>query len=84
MSRRCEICGKKGLYGSTISHSHRVTKRRQFPNLQKVKVKVVEAGRKSRYCGEDKVKSIFVCTKCLKANKVEKVVHQKVVATVKA
>ncbi|MBI4721925.1 MAG: 50S ribosomal protein L28 [Candidatus Stahlbacteria bacterium] len=78
MSRRCEICGKKGLYGATISHSHRVTKRRQFPNLQKVKVKL-----------DDKVKSIFVCTKCLKANKVEKVVHQKVevaplVATVEA
>ena len=78
MSRRCEICGKKGLYGSRISHSHRVTKRRQFPNLQKVKVKF-----------EDKIKSIFVCTKCLKANKVEKVVRHAVpinrdVATAKA
>jgi large subunit ribosomal protein L28 len=63
MSRRCEVCGKKGLYGSRISHSHRVTKRRQYPNLQKVRVRI-----------EGKIKRIFVCAKCLKANKVEKVV----------
>lgn len=63
MSRRCDVCGKKGLYGSRISHSHRVTKRRQYPNLQKVKVR-----------GEGGIKRILVCAKCLKANKVEKVV----------
>jgi large subunit ribosomal protein L28 len=63
MSRRCKICGKKGLYGSRISHSHRVTKRRQFPNLHKVKVKV-----------GDGIKAILICTKCLKLGKVEKVV----------
>lgn len=63
MGRRCQLCGKKGLYGSRISHSHRVTKRRQFPNLQKVKVRV-----------GDRIKVMLICTKCLKLGKVEKVV----------
>ncbi|MCK4307240.1 50S ribosomal protein L28 [candidate division WOR-3 bacterium] len=60
MSRRCSICGKKGLYGSQISHSHHVTKRRQFPNLRKIRTKV-----------DGKIKAVLVCAKCLKANKVE-------------
>lgn len=64
MSRQCQICGKKGLYGSRISHSHRVTKRRQLPNLQKVRVKL--GGR---------IKTILICTKCLKAGKVQKEVR---------
>jgi large subunit ribosomal protein L28 len=62
MSWRCSICGKKGLYGSRISHSHRVTKRRQLPNLQKIKTKQ-----------KGKIKRVLVCTKCLKSGKVEKI-----------
>lgn len=61
MSRKCEICGKKSLYIASVSHSHRVTKRKQSPNLHSVKAIV-----------DGKPKKILVCTKCLKAGKVEK------------
>jgi large subunit ribosomal protein L28 len=62
MSRKCSICGKGPMTGNTVSKSHRKTKRRWLPNLQKVKVKV-----------DGKVKRILVCTKCIKAGKVQKV-----------
>ena len=35
MSRVCEITGKKPVSGCNVSHSHRRTKRRFLPNLQK-------------------------------------------------
>lgn len=60
MSKRCEICGKGPLVGCNVSHSHVRTKRRTLPNLQKVQVRV-----------NNTVKTIRVCTRCLKANKVE-------------
>ncbi len=60
MSRKCEICGKGPLVGCNVSHSHVRTKRRTLPNLQKVRAKI-----------NGSVKTISVCTKCLKANKVE-------------
>lgn len=58
MSRICEICGKKPGFGFNVSHSHRKTKRRWNPNIQKVRVTV--NGVPSR---------MNVCTKCLKAGK---------------
>jgi hypothetical protein len=36
MSKMCEICGKKPMVGSNISHAHNITKRRFNPNLQSV------------------------------------------------
>jgi ribosomal protein L28 len=33
MSKMCEICGKKPMVGSNISHAHNITKRRFNPNL---------------------------------------------------
>ncbi len=62
MSKVCEICGKKPMFGSNISHAHNVTKRRFNPNLQTVRARV-----------NGKVKKMTVCTRCLKAGKVEKV-----------
>ena len=35
MSRVCEMCGKGPATGNMVSHSHRRTKRRWLPNLQK-------------------------------------------------
>ncbi len=61
MSRRCEICGKKPMVGSNISHAHNVTKRRFNPNLQRVKA--VRNGR---------TKKMVVCTNCIKSGKVVK------------
>ena len=37
MSKMCEICGKKPMVGSNISHAHNINKRRFNPNLQSVR-----------------------------------------------
>jgi len=77
MSRICEICDRKPVMGKSIVRRGMAKKRggagkkitgtshRAFsPNIQRVKV-ITPHGK--RY--------IFVCTKCLKANKVKKAVH---------
>ena len=45
MSRKCELSGKKPMFGNNISHSHRKTRRKWVPNLQK-KTFVSENGEK--------------------------------------
>jgi len=55
MSKVCEICGKKPMYGNNVSHANNKTRRRWGPNLQKIKI--VENGT---------VKSIRICTSCIK------------------
>ena len=62
MSRVCPITGKGPLSGNKRSHSMRATKRSWGVNLQKVKVEI-----------NGQVKTIKVCTSCIKANKVQKV-----------
>jgi large subunit ribosomal protein L28 len=57
----CEICGKKPLVGSNISHAHNVTKRRFNPNLQSV-----------RTLANGRTKKMMVCTSCLKSGRVQK------------
>jgi len=61
MSKICEICGKKPMVGSNISHAHNVTKRRFNPNLQKV-----------RALRNGRVKKMVVCTNCIKTGHVVK------------
>ena len=61
MSKMCEICGKKPLVGSNISHAHNVTKRRFNPNLQSV-----------RAISDGRTKKIMVCTRCIKSGRVQK------------
>ncbi len=61
MSKICEICGKKPMFGNNVSHAHNLTKRRFNPNLQKVRA-IYNGG----------VKKIKVCTKCIKAGHVVK------------
>lgn len=62
MSKVCNICGKRPMTGSRISHAHNVNKRRFNPNLQRVKV--IQNGQR---------KHIRVCTQCIKSDRVEKV-----------
>ena len=62
MSNVCEICGKKPSFGFNVSHSHKKTKRRWTPNVQKMKISV-----------NGGTKSARVCAKCLKAGKVQKI-----------
>lgn len=61
MSKVCEVCGKTPVAGRNVSHSHRVTNRFFRPNVQKVTIKK-----------DGKVKRANVCTKCIKAGKIER------------
>jgi len=61
MAKVCEICGKRPQFGHRISHAHNVTKRRWYPNLQRVRALVNGAARR-----------ITVCTSCLRSGKVQK------------
>jgi large subunit ribosomal protein L28 len=61
MSKVCAVCGKKPGFGNHRSHSMVATKRRFEPNLQRVRV--VLDGKPTR---------AYVCTRCLKAGKVQK------------
>ncbi len=61
MSRVCSICGKGQASGNNVSHSHRKTRRTFKANVQKVS-----------FVKEGKVVSDYVCTRCLKSNKIER------------
>ncbi len=61
MASVCEICGKKPSFGMNVSHSHRRTKRRWNPNIQRVRALV----------GATPVR-MNVCTGCLRSGKVTK------------
>lgn len=59
MSRQCEICGKKPLKAASLTFSHKQNVKRQAPNLQSVKINQ-----------NGTVKTIKVCTSCIKSGKV--------------
>ena len=61
MAAVCDICGKKPSFGMNVSHSHRRTKRRWNPNIQRVRAVVDGAP-----------KRLHVCTSCIRAGKVTK------------
>ena len=63
MPKVCYACGKGPAFGHSRSHSMVATKRRFNPNLQRVRVLL-----------NGKATRAYVCTRCLKANKVEKAV----------
>jgi large subunit ribosomal protein L28 len=55
------VCGKRPGFGHNVSHSHRRTKRRFDPNIQRVRAVV-----------DGTPKRVNVCTSCLKAGKVSR------------
>jgi large subunit ribosomal protein L28 len=74
MARRCQICGVGPMAGRTITRKGmpkkkggvgrkitRTTKRRFLPNVQRVRALINGATR-----------SILVCTRCIKAGKIQK------------
>ncbi|MEE9179639.1 MAG: 50S ribosomal protein L28 [Vicinamibacteria bacterium] len=61
MARVCEICGKGPRSGNRVSHAHNLTKRKWYPNLQRVHA-IVDGVRKR----------IRVCTRCIRSGKVVK------------
>ena len=62
MAKACEICGRKADFGNSVSHSGRRSRRVRSANLHKVRV--IYKGKK---------RTMWVCTRCLKAGKVQRV-----------
>ncbi len=63
MAKVCAICGKGSLYGNKVSHANNRTKRRWEPNLQRIKILL-----------DGSVKSVYVCSRCIKSGKIQKAV----------
>ena len=63
MSKECCVCNKNATAGNTVSHSNRHTKRVFKPNLKKVRIKDGAS-----------TKMAYVCTRCLRSNKVERAI----------
>jgi len=61
MSKVCEICGKRPMVGFNVSHAHNKTKKRFYPNLQKVRA--LQNGRTRR---------MTVCTSCIRSGAIVK------------
>ncbi|MCL7928174.1 MAG: 50S ribosomal protein L28 [marine benthic group bacterium] len=61
MANFCYVCDKGPATGNRVSNANNRRKRRFMPNLQRVKI--LENGRSVR---------VRVCTRCLKAGKVQK------------
>ena len=60
---KCDICGKGVTFGIKVSHSHRRSNRAWKPNVRKVRAVV-----------NGSVKSVYVCTRCLRSGKVTRAV----------
>ncbi|MBO8462593.1 MAG: 50S ribosomal protein L28 [Firmicutes bacterium] len=54
---KCEICGKGAHFGNAVSHSHRRSNKMWKSNVRKVRVNQNGA-----------VKTVNVCTRCLRSN----------------
>ena len=65
MARACDLCGKGVMRGNRISHAHNISRRVWNPNLQNVRALV-----------NGRAKQMKVCTRCLKAGKVQKAVRK--------
>ena len=63
MSRKCEVCGKGQVSGNNVSHSNRHSRRKWSANMQTVRIDDNGITRKAN-----------VCTKCLRAGKVNRAV----------
>lgn len=66
MSRICFVCDKKPGVKNLVSHANNRTKKWVYPNVHKFHFKMANAA-------VTKVYNENVCTKCLKAGKVQKV-----------
>lgn len=59
---KCSVCGKGAHFGNNVSHSHKKTNRMWKSNIKRVRCKVNGVS-----------KRLYVCTRCLKSGKVERV-----------
>jgi len=61
MARRCDFCGKGPMVGNNVSHAHNKTKRRFYPNLQRMQAVV-----------DGRARKVLVCTRCIRSGRVVK------------
>lgn len=60
---KCCVCSKDVSFGLKVSHSNKKTNRMWKANIRKVKIL------------EDKtIKSVSICTRCLRSNKVKRAI----------
>jgi large subunit ribosomal protein L28 len=52
---KCEICGKGPMFGHSVSHSKRSTKRVFRPNVQRKRVMI-----------DGEYRRVHICTRCLR------------------
>ncbi len=64
MPQMCEVCGKSPVAGHRVSHAHNVSNRQFRPNLRKIRAAVPGGS-----------KRVTVCTRCIRSQKVAKVVR---------
>ncbi len=67
MSRICTVCGKRPQVANIVSHANNRTKKWVYPNVHKIRFTL-------SHCTTGKVHIGKVCTKCIKARKVQKVI----------
>ena len=67
MARVCYVCSKKPMFGNKIARIRAYisgrSKRKQLPNLQRVRIQTESGNRRVR-----------VCTRCIRSGKIVKVV----------
>ncbi len=66
MSRICAICAKRPRTGNLVSHANNKTLRWVYPNVHRMRYTITGDS-------SGKVTMASVCTKCVKAGKVKKV-----------
>ena len=66
---RCFVCDKGVVYGNNVSHANNKTRRTWRPNLQVARILL-----------DGKVTKVKVCTRCLKAGKVQRAPRGQAVA----
>jgi len=67
MSRICAVCDKRPRSANNVSHANNKTGRWLYPNVHKMRFTMANDPK-------GKVIRASVCTKCLKAGKVKKVI----------
>ncbi|KKP35585.1 MAG: 50S ribosomal protein L28 [candidate division TM6 bacterium GW2011_GWF2_32_72] len=66
MARICSICEKRPRVGNLVSHANNRTKRWLYPNVHTMRFTLTNDPKGNVY-------RAAVCTKCVKAKKVQKV-----------
>lgn len=67
MARICTLCGKKPQVANIVSHANNRIKKWVYPNVHSMRFTLKDCPDKKVICGK-------VCTKCLKAGKIQKII----------